>query len=110
MPERELKDEFDMGNATAEKRTRLENLFTEGLKNLGIHPRDILVEGPTVRIEGEGREFRVPTKSLSSGISVLLQEAGKRKRMPDWPFSRQIRYLVKNGKRMNLQRKEKRQE
>lgn len=86
----------------AEKRTRLENFFTVGLRDLGIHPRDILVEGPTVRIFEEfraGREFRVPADVLSSGISVLLQEAGKRKRMADWPFFRQIGYLAWHGRR-----------
>lgn len=76
-----------------------ENLFWKGLKNIGIVPDDIKVEGPKVCLFREGCKRRLPVGVLSSGISVLLSGDQKRNLLPDWPFARQIRYLARKGSR-----------
>ena len=100
MPVKESRSKSEMRESIhSEKQLmEMENIFWRGLKDLGVIPDHISVEGQEVRLIQGRSEKRLPVGVLSSGISVLSQEG--RKRDPrDWPFARQIGYLSWKGRR-----------
>ena len=93
-----------MGNVRFESET-LEKFLWKGLNGLGIAPRDLVAEGPEVRIEASGaKEIRLPARILCAGISELSRSPGTLSR--DWSLEGQLAYLVWKGSRI-LGRREK---
>ena len=78
----------------------LENFIWKGLHELGIAPRNLVVEGQEIRIEvTRAKEIRLPAKALCAGVSELSRVGSRRNLIKDWSLDRQLGHLVWKGRR-----------